>query len=73
MGGAIHVEEGLVVGGGGGGTFGLVGLRVRFLGGGGACRVGVLVERGDVLKPVVGSLVKLCSVLWGSGVLSSEV
>lgn len=38
------------MGGGGGGTLGRGGLSVRFLGGGGACRVGVVA--GDV-EPVM--------------------
>lgn len=39
--GDAHAAGDLTVGGGGGGTLGLVGLKVRLLGGGGAWRVGM--------------------------------
>lgn len=45
--GEAHTAVGLTVGGGGGGTLGLVGLIVRLLGGGGAWRVGM--EEDEVL------------------------
>lgn len=58
--GDAHAAAGLPVGGGGGGTLGLVGLMVRLLGGGGAWRVGT---EDEVLAEVVsGGL--LCGLRW---------